>query len=101
MPGEIDCREGMVSAVRKGRYASLKECIENVVSIYIDALDRIRVERECALVFVHPVAPVIDCTRSIVLSFNAILQQRVQMHQHLHWLDLHNRYVVVVAVNDS
>lgn len=41
MIGEIDCREGLLVAVERDRYASLIEGIEFTVDIFIAALTKL------------------------------------------------------------
>eukprot|EP01105_Mastigella_eilhardi_P016429 TRINITY_DN3756_c0_g1_i1.p1 TRINITY_DN3756_c0_g1~~TRINITY_DN3756_c0_g1_i1.p1 ORF type:complete len:876 (-),score=225.18 TRINITY_DN3756_c0_g1_i1:799-3138(-) len=91
--GEIDCREGLLISVEKGRYADLHEAASFVVELYVDLLRRFIRERDWT-VFVHPVAPVLNETRNVVRAFNAVLKQCVcdaaaeeSLHGSLRWLD--------------
>ena len=69
---EIDCREGLVMATEKDRYASVAEGIKVVVDIYVDVLKKVS-RRKNLRALVHPVVPVLDVTRHIVSAFNAPL----------------------------
>jgi hypothetical protein len=73
--GEIDCREGLLLAVDKCKYDSLEEGIQATVDIYIAVL-RSLIARGMEL-FVHPVPPVLNETRHIVMPFNAALKRTV------------------------
>ena len=92
--GEIDCREGLLLSVERGRYRDLEEGVAAVVAIYVNVLMDLLVKRACEI-FVHPVPPVLPETRPIVLLFNRLLKQQVEaaaarsprMACSLHWLD--------------
>ena len=73
--GEIDCREGLLLAVEKCKYDSLEEGIRASVDIYIHALESL-LSRGMEL-FVHPIPPVLNETRHVVLPFNAALKSAV------------------------
>jgi hypothetical protein len=75
--GEIDCREGILAGVARGRYGSIAEGAAHTASIYIDAL-RGLISRRGFTVYVHPVPPVLDVTRRVVLAYNAALRDAVR-----------------------
>mmetsp|Transcript_1483 Transcript_1483/g.3594 ORF Transcript_1483/g.3594 Transcript_1483/m.3594 type:complete len:145 (+) Transcript_1483:346-780(+) len=90
--GEIDCREGLLLAEEKCKYDSLEEGINATVDIYLGVLRRL-VGRGMEL-FVHPVPPVLNETRHVVMPFNAALRRAILsaskeagMDGRLHWLD--------------
>ena len=73
--GEIDCREGLLVAVERARYADLQEGVSRAVEIYVSTLVQLTRARGFRS-FVHPVAPVLPPTRPTVKVFNATLQAR-------------------------
>ncbi|KAH3732418.1 E3 ubiquitin-protein ligase [Pelomyxa schiedti] len=74
--GEIDCREGFLIAIEKGRYKDLDEAVQFSVNIYMELLRNLIKTRNWTI-YVHPVSPVLNETRKIVIAFNGILKQRV------------------------
>ncbi|EFJ52545.1 hypothetical protein VOLCADRAFT_116030 [Volvox carteri f. nagariensis] len=99
--GEIDCREGLLLAVQKGKYGSIAEGIDATVAIYMEVLGRMVSERSME-VFVHPVPPVLNETRGVVTLFTAALRNAVTaarnanptLRQRLHYLDFFNQLLV-------
>ncbi|XP_074654375.1 uncharacterized protein LOC141908291 isoform X2 [Tubulanus polymorphus] len=85
--GEIDCRESLTTCVQKCYYDSLEEAMECLIDIYIKVLDNLQIEYRWKI-YVHPIAPVIDVTRPIVVRFNQALRRRVEKHGTLKWLDI-------------
>lgn len=84
--GEIDCREGIVRAVRKCAYDSLDDCVKYLVDVYVKRL--LEVQRNKKLkIFVHPVPPVLRETIGTVSLFNTCLKNRVAKTSKLSWLD--------------
>ena len=83
--GELDCREGLLVAVEKCKYDTLEDAALETVEIYVEVLRQL-VEKHKFTVFVHPVLPVLDETRSVVQLFNKILKSKVKHAQGLHWL---------------
>jgi hypothetical protein len=84
--GEIDCREGFLVAVEKCKYENLNEAILTTVEIYLRLMIRLAKEKKLRI-FVHPVAPVLNETRPVVMQFNQILKSKVQTAPSLKWLD--------------
>ena len=75
--GEIDCREGLLVAVEKGKYdGGLPEAITATINIYEKEWDRLAGAGH--KVWVHPVQPVLDVTRPVVKQFEAALRTRVK-----------------------
>eukprot|EP00850_Spirogloea_muscicola_P010195 SM000059S18672 [mRNA] locus=s59:358069:363417:+ [translate_table: standard] len=82
MFGEIDCREGILD---------VEEGIEVTVDIYIKVLLKL-IHKRGFKIFVHPVPPVLDITRPVVIIYNRILRAKVsaaskQLQGKLYWLD--------------
>lgn len=92
--GEIDCREGLLRAVNNCKYDTMEEAIESAVDIYITFLKEQQKERGF-VTFVHPVLPVLDETRNVVVKFNAKLKAGVENCAGLHWLE----FMDVLLVN--
>eukprot|EP00941_MAST-03F_sp_MAST-3F-sp1_P005489 g5489.t1 len=90
---EIDCREGLVLATEKDRYADIAEGISTVVDIYVRVLLEI-VEKKKIQAYVHPVVPVLDVTRAIVLAFNLALRSRIEQLNQLQWVDIAHQLTV-------
>jgi len=88
--GEIDCREGIVLAVERMLYDTIEQGIKAAVQVYITVLEKLARERKFEI-FIHPVVPVLDITRSMVIKFNRILEEHVRASKLLRWLDFHQR----------
>ncbi|KAG2427993.1 hypothetical protein HXX76_011979 [Chlamydomonas incerta] len=101
--GEIDCREGLLLAVQKGKYDTVADGIAATVRIYIDLVKRLlrgdfhtgssssnssgvsvgssssgagsSSSGAPVEVFVHPVPPVLNETRALVCAFAAALRE--------------------------
>ncbi len=84
--GEIDCREGILVAVEKLRYESVDEGIRHTASIFVDVASRLARQKKWK-VLVHPVPPVLDETRGMVLKYNATLRSLVDACKELTWVD--------------
>ncbi|EIE19755.1 TPR-like protein [Coccomyxa subellipsoidea C-169] len=98
MFGEIDCREGLLLAVDKLKYADIQEAMGVLADIYMEVLTRTVRDRDRDLrIFVHPVPPVLNETRHIVTPFNDLMRQRVKQaesqNDRLRWLDVADRYL--------
>ena len=86
--GEIDCREGILVAVEKGRYPSLAAGMEATMAHFFAAVEELRVKRKLNRVFIHPIVPVLNETRQIVTQYNALFKERVlATGGRLTWLD--------------
>jgi tetratricopeptide (TPR) repeat protein len=88
--GEIDCREGLLVAVERAKYADLAEGIATTVEVYVSTLVRL-VARRGFVAMVHPVPPVLNETRPVVKEFNAALAARVRREPTLRWLDFFDK----------
>ena len=84
--GEIDCREGVVSAVQKCAYDTIDDCMKNLVEIYVKCLIDVQKKKK-GKIFVHPVPPVLKETLANVVKFNEHLKSRVVKTPKLFWLD--------------
>jgi tetratricopeptide (TPR) repeat protein len=84
--GEIDCREGILVAVEKLRYASVEEGIRHTAAIFVDVASRLARHKQWRAL-VHPVPPVLDETRGMVLKYNATLRRLVDASSELTWVD--------------
>lgn len=71
--GEIDCREGILLAVQKGRHESLEAALQAVVDIYLNILKEVRKKLRSSPIFVHPIANVLPETRFLTVAFNVLL----------------------------
>ena len=60
--------------------------MEMVVQIYIRLLNNLR-NKHLWNIYVHPVVPVLDLTRPIVMQFNKILASKLLREPQLHWLN--------------
>lgn len=77
--GEIDCREGLLLAVDKLKYDSVDEAMDVLADIYVGVLTRLVEERDLTA-YVHPVPPVLNETRHIVMPFNAVVKKKVRCY---------------------
>ena len=86
--GEIDCREGLLASITRGRYDSLPAAAAATAALLVAELQRLARSRRFTI-FVHPVPPVLDVTRSMVRTFNAALRDAVRATSpQLRWLEL-------------
>ncbi|KAJ9445881.1 hypothetical protein DIPPA_11307 [Diplonema papillatum] len=95
MFGEIDCREGIVLAVEKGRYDTVEEGMRTVIEYYVKALLALQKEKDADL-YVHPALPVLDVTRPMVCQFNdllasALAEPRVTRNGRIKYLDFYGK----------
>lgn len=88
--GEIDCREGLLVAVEKCKYESLDEAATHTVNVFLEAICAM-VEEKGIKAYVHPVVPVLNETRPVVMQFNEILRPLVEKSPGLTWLDFFPR----------
>ena len=63
--------------------------MEALVSIYLQVLKSL-VSKHQWKVYIHPVLPVLDITRPIVMQFNRILASRLVKETSLYWLNFVN-----------
>ncbi|XP_077987691.1 uncharacterized protein LOC144442265 isoform X2 [Glandiceps talaboti] len=84
--GEIDCREGILFAVEKCKYDNMEDGIAKVIDIYLKVMKKLKSLYNLRI-FVHPVNPVLDMTRTMVMRFNLALEEAVRSMPGLSWLD--------------
>jgi len=73
--GEIDCREGILRAVRRAHHANVRLALGAVVDLYVQVLVKIRKRLRSSSLFVHPVPTVLPETRTLTMGFNALLAE--------------------------
>lgn len=83
--GEIDCREALLLCVEKAKYDSIEEAIDKVIDIYIEVIKDLYKKYNWSI-YIHPVMPVLDITRSLVMLFNSILKNRIKKESTVRWL---------------
>ncbi|XP_063422401.1 uncharacterized protein LOC134706948 isoform X2 [Mytilus trossulus] len=83
--GEIDCREALLLCVEKSKYDSIEEAIDTVIDIYIEVIKDLYKKYNWNI-YIHPVMPVLDITRSLVMQFNLRLKQRIKKESTIKWL---------------
>lgn len=71
--GEIDCREGILRAVQKGKHSGVEAALQAVIDTYLALLQQVRKKLPSSQIFVHPVPNVLPETRSLTVSFNILL----------------------------
>lgn len=91
--GEIDCREGILVAVQKLRYESIDEGIDATIAHFIAAARDVVKSRKYEAAFVHPIPPVLDETRPVVIKYNARLEYHVKRTPELTWLDFFDGFL--------
>ncbi|XP_076092964.1 uncharacterized protein LOC143064197 isoform X1 [Mytilus galloprovincialis] len=83
--GEIDCREALLLCVEKAKYDSIEEAIDKVIDIYIEVIKDLYKKYNWNI-YIHPVMPVLDITRSLVMQFNLRLKKRIKKESTIKWL---------------
>jgi len=96
--GEIDCREGLLVAVEKGRYADLEEGMRTTVGYFIKIMEKWAKDKNLKL-FIQPVAPVLNETRTIVKKYNKIFEQAVRKSQLMEWIDVFPKFLTDDGAN--
>ncbi|KAG7383172.1 hypothetical protein PHYPSEUDO_003959 [Phytophthora pseudosyringae] len=84
--GEIDCREGILDAVEKCKYETTEEGMEHTIGIFMKTLADV-VRKYKFDVYIHPVVPVLDETRSLVIQYNKIFHEVVAKSTICKWLN--------------
>ena len=72
--GEIDCREGILTAVERDYYVNFDEAVQHTLQEFLPVLKGL-VSVHKLKVFVHPIPPVLDVTRAMVIRYNAFYKQ--------------------------
>lgn len=68
------------------RYDTIEDGMETVINIYLQVLKSLQNKHQWKI-FIHPVVPVLDITRPIVLQFNRILATKLLTEPTIHWLN--------------
>ncbi|OQR99083.1 hypothetical protein ACHHYP_07371 [Achlya hypogyna] len=84
--GEIDCREGILVAVEKCRYESLDEGMTATIGIFMKVLEALVAEHRFQAL-IHPVVPVLNETRHLVMRYNALFRAQVDKASFCTWID--------------
>jgi len=72
--GEIDCREGVITAVQKGKYPSVEAALTSTVTLYLELVKEVRKRMpRIGRIFLHPVPEILTETRFLTLAFNRTL----------------------------
>ncbi|CAE7258921.1 unnamed protein product, partial [Symbiodinium natans] len=72
--GEIDCREGVLKAVQKGKHDSVEDALYLLIGHYTEVLKQVRRKLVHNDLFIHPVPTVLPETRFLTMAFNSLLQ---------------------------
>ena len=86
MIGEIDCREGIFTAIEKGYYESVEEGIKATVGVFISLLKEL-IQKKKFKIYIHPILPVLNETREMVKLYNSIYKSEVDKMSDVKWLD--------------
>eukprot|EP00928_Gymnodinium_smaydae_P081102 TRINITY_DN64679_c0_g1_i1.p1 TRINITY_DN64679_c0_g1~~TRINITY_DN64679_c0_g1_i1.p1 ORF type:complete len:892 (+),score=132.16 TRINITY_DN64679_c0_g1_i1:53-2728(+) len=76
--GEIDCREGILRAVQRGKHANIEEALKAIARLYLELIKEVRRKlrrgdgRE-GRIFIHPIPLVLPETRFLTVALNEIL----------------------------
>eukprot|EP01032_Pedospumella_encystans_P026298 gene26298-29707_t len=98
--GEIDCREGILLAVERDYYATFDEAVQQTLNVFLPVLrDLVAVHK--LRVYVHPIPPVLDVTRAIVIRYNAFYKRAVAGLKGVQWLDFFDELVDTVQSADA
>ncbi|KAL4230516.1 hypothetical protein ACF0H5_010898 [Mactra antiquata] len=84
--GEIDCREALLRCWEKARYDTIEDGMETLTKIYLQVMKSLQQNHHWKIFF-HPVLPVLDITRPIVMQFNRILATKLLTEPSFHWLN--------------
>ncbi|GMH85357.1 hypothetical protein TL16_g10204 [Triparma laevis f. inornata] len=86
--GEIDCREGLILATEKDRYATHEEGMKTCIDIWMKEAGKVIEEKEFNA-WIHPVIPVLEETREIVINYNRIFKGKVEEEGgRMKWIDV-------------
>jgi len=98
--GEIDCREGFVQAVERDYYQTHDAAIQATLKEFLPVLKQLVTQKKFTL-YIHPVVPVLDVTRAMVMKFNKAYRKAVEglKLKGVHWLDIFDLLVEPVATS--
>jgi len=85
--GEIDCREGLILATEKDRYETHEEGMKTCIDIWMKEGGKV-VEENNFNALIHPVIPVLEETREIVVNYNRIFKAKVEEDSRMKWIDV-------------
>ncbi len=71
--GEIDCREGIVTAYTRGYYESLDQSLVALSEMFLDLVTTVRKKYKDMQLFAHPVPQVLVPTRILTHTWNKLL----------------------------
>lgn len=74
--GEIDCREGILLSVERDYYSGFDEAVKYTLGVFLPVL-RDLVSKNRLKVYVHPIPPVLDVTRAMVIRYNAFYKNAI------------------------
>jgi len=94
--GEIDCREGILLAVERDKYASIQEGMKHTVSIFTKVLSGLASTKKLQA-WIHPVLPMLNETRQLVLAYNSIYREAIDKlsSSKIAWLDFFEDLLIV------
>eukprot|EP01040_Poterioochromonas_malhamensis_P003155 gene3155-3363_t len=86
--GEIDCREGFLVALERDYYDSIEDAMNTTIKAFLHNLQQIRETRQLKI-YIHPIPPVLNETRKIVMLFNVLYKQQIEelKDPNILWLD--------------
>ena len=76
--GEIDCREGIPTAVERGYYDDIDAGISATVKIFKNVVYKIIKEKQLN-VLIHPISPVLKETRQLVKKYTNIYKKEMKV----------------------
>lgn len=92
--GEIDCREGMLKAVEMDKYANIKDAMKHTVKLFVEEAIKSTMQKKKRFnVYIHPVVPVLNETRAIVMAYNEVYQQAVMKVAGATWMDFFEQLI--------
>lgn len=100
--GEIDCREGLLKALEQDFDAKLEDCMRRTITLYLNTLKELRTKKRFRI-FVHPVPPVLDETRRIVVMYNGLMAQMIRAlnGESLLWHICSSIFIYFIIVDDK
>ena len=84
--GEIDCREGILVAVERGKYQTVDDGIKHTVQIFGKIVERLVKEKQFN-VAVHPIPPVLNETRPLVMRYSEVYETEMNKLRGTVYLD--------------
>jgi tetratricopeptide (TPR) repeat protein len=75
--GDMDCRQSILEVLAKGIATTMDEAIKIITDSYQNILLQVTAQKRFKKLYVHPVAPVVDETRWIMIAFNRALSAKL------------------------